>query len=261
MTRCCPENSAAATGGTRGVETLLLPDPFSLQPLSGSCLALLDLCRLDQCLVHYGETTFLKMYLTDTEQELLAGLRFGKRRRQWLGGRLAGKWALNQLLPLERRLPFTALGLLPDPLCGKPVVHADDFPGTPGISLSHSGDFAVALATVEGRCGVDMQQCSPQLLRVREKFATGAECALFQSEEEMTRLAVLWVTKEAMKKCFLAEQSVFFGGLLVTAVSRLGEGGWTLQCQVHRESSRTATVHVRPFDSFMLACVREGSYA
>jgi phosphopantetheinyl transferase len=71
------------------------------------------------------------------------------------------------------------------------------------ISIAHSGDYGVALAT-ESRCGIDLQRQDAALLRVQKKFCSETEYRLFETfsiDIDMTkRLNILWTAKEAAKK-------------------------------------------------------------
>ena len=100
-------------------------------------------------------------FLSAGEKVHLAALCAVKRRRQWLGGRLAAKEALIELFTGQReqwQITNSADGrpranFLPDP--GRFRVD---------ISISHSHDLAVALAVAGGyACGIDVElmACGP----------------------------------------------------------------------------------------------------
>jgi len=71
------------------------------------------------------------------------------------------------------------------------------------ISIAHSGDYGVALAS-ESRCGIDLQQHEAALLRVQEKYCSEQEHGRLKTfltnNDVVTRLNILWATKEAAKK-------------------------------------------------------------
>ena len=71
------------------------------------------------------------------------------------------------------------------------------------ISISHSGDYVVALAA-QVKCGIDLQQQKSALLRVQEKYCSDAESEILETcladNAVVTRFTLLWAAKEAAKK-------------------------------------------------------------
>jgi len=60
------------------------------------------------------------------------------------------------------------------------------------------------MAAAEGRCGVDIQQVTPSVIKVHKKFAAPVELdilhSLTGSRPEASQLTLLWAAKEALKK-------------------------------------------------------------
>ncbi len=95
---------------------------------------------------------------------------------------------------------------------GRPVVclhGAEAGSPTIDISISHSGDYGVALAAGLP-CGIDLQEKKEALLKVQEKYCSRDENMLLEknlsNQEPLTRLATLWAAKEAAKKALSHQQ-------------------------------------------------------
>lgn len=174
-----------------------------------------DLSRLDHSFADCAE-----QILTPVEKEQLQGYHFSKRRREWLGGRLACKAAVAGLVGEELRnivvendehgRPFVAGGSV----C---KVH---------VSISHSGDVAMGLAA-SVPCGLDVQKITPSLARVESKFITVAEGEQFAGlplDTDLERLGLLWAVKEALRKQVACWPLIGFLGIKVELVQVAGEG-------------------------------------
>ena len=138
--------------------------------------------------------------LGDEERQRLAGLRHARRRREWLGGRLAAKEALAGLLLLAGGIRH---GADIEIRTGR---HGEPQPAAPAlfVSISHSGDYAAALASRQSRCGLDLQVLTPSLEAVRSRYCGANELRLLaqlgRHLPPLARLGILWTTKEAHRK-------------------------------------------------------------
>ena len=163
------------------------------------------------------------------------GFRFAKRQREWLAGRLAAKSALASFLGQNDSAPATSwptwqINTRPD---GRPQLELPAyFPQAPQLSISHSHGLAAALIS-PGPCGIDIQQLTPSLLKVRPRFVSSPEESLLAASpalhrlEELARLGLLWAAKEAIRKA--VELPVPLGFLemeLVRAKSSDGQAFW-----------------------------------
>lgn len=156
--------------------------------------------------------------LSQDESELFASFSYIKRKKEWLGGRIAAKTALLQLLRNELTAEnFTGLSIMPRENGSPEIRSTTPTNFTPAISISHSKKFAVAMATDTPNCGIDIQKISEQTLRVVSKFATPTERQILKSKlpdlAAPQRLSLLWSAKEAVKKAFLDDQPVIFQGI------------------------------------------------
>jgi len=147
--------------------------------------------------------------LTPAEQKHFAGYQLAKRKNEWLGGRIAAKLAAMKLLePAGTPRKLSGWEIHADP-AGRPFISTGDSARLPGpdISISHSHNVAAAMAASHGFCGIDIQQLTPRINRVEEKFVTAAD------QQHMRTLAdlddpfqktlyqgYLWAAKEAIRK-------------------------------------------------------------
>jgi phosphopantetheinyl transferase len=170
-------------------------------------------------------------FLTPPEQATYAAFTFPKRRWEWLGGRLAAKAAA---------LAWAGQPLTLDGLAGWQVVNAaDGRPGlqragvtaeetVPELSISHSHGLAAALVA-ERPCGLDLQQVTDTVLRVRERFCTGAEAALLPGDAAARpeiSLTLLWAAKEALRKARGGVPLTGFLAMQLVTLEPLAEQGW-----------------------------------
>ncbi|MGR0481489.1 MAG: 4'-phosphopantetheinyl transferase family protein [Candidatus Electronema sp. V4] len=228
-TNTCPEASALLAA--------FFPAAFAwgrLRSEAQDCAALVDLTEL-----HDEDAA---RQLSDAEQEFFQQLRHPKRRREWLGGRIAAKAAL---LNLPEDAAFAAqarrLTILPDAQ-GRPTVSggADNFT----LSITHSGRYAAALAVQGRHCGIDLQVISAKLPLLTKYFAAAAELELLAEQLELgsetAALTMLWAVKEAVKKS-LPQQPGMFAGIAAEGIAAAGDRAWRFQC-----GAQAATAYVFP---------------
>lgn len=146
-------------------------------------------------------------YLSPAEQERLASFTFAKRHREWLGGRIAAKKASMALLVggSSRQVSYHEL-VVETHSTGRPFLRWQGAqpPTLPAISISHSGNYAGAIAARGHACGLDLQRITAKVITIRERFAVDAElalvCAICPSLDEAAALTLLWSAKEALRK-------------------------------------------------------------
>ncbi len=156
----------------------------------------------------YHENPF-KEWFTPQEREQLQEYRFAKRQKEWLAGRICTKLAVNDYFHTyhpDKKALLRGDIHIENLESGRPSL-VNSIKGThiiePDISISHSQDYALALAC-KSSCGIDIQHCSEQLLRVKSRFCTDNEERLLRSLSEvkntLMHLTFLWAAKEAIKK-------------------------------------------------------------
>ena len=107
----------------------------------------------------------------------------------------------------------------------------------PDISISHSGDRAVAMAADRGRCGVDIQKVTSKVQKVLDRFCSPEEKHILQRwgreifEDETVLLTMLWAAKESLRKVAAVSPLPGFLELELVEVSSdlsgNGSGPWT----------------------------------
>ncbi len=168
---------------------------------------LLNLRKLQEQIREIGEKKILAQYLSGPEQTYWDRLTSDKRKREWIGGRLAAKYGAARLLAHGGTVLSSAeLTVIPDKN-GRPFLAAAT-PGIalPDISISHSGRLAAAMAVSKGICGIDIQKNTDRVVKVRERFCTPDEEYILKSYfkgaevKETLYLTRLWAAKETLRK-------------------------------------------------------------
>ena len=162
-------------------------------------------------------------YLSADELDRWTGLSQEKRRAEWLGGRMAAKWAAAALLN-ETAADWRNVVIRTEE-DGRPYVVTETHPVAPCISISHSGHLAAALAA-NLPCGLDIQQPGAEIHTVRKRFASPEEedtlnASLPPVFTETERLTILWAAKEAIRK--MVRASPLLGFLEIRLLA--GQGG------------------------------------
>lgn len=188
------------------------------------CICLVDLRDLEQRFNDARLSDHLLSHLSSREKEFFNSFRFAKRKREWLGGRLTAKYATFMLLELAVSMElFADVSILPGKN-GSPVFSSSLIPANrlPSLSISHSGNFAVAIAAASKSCGIDIQQVSDKTRRVADRFCAPHEEAYLKEHlpqlKEAEQLTLLWSAKEAVKKSLLHDQPHIFQGVVLQSL-------------------------------------------
>lgn len=264
MTRICREAIPQGCQSLFASLDTLAARLAALAPATG-CLSLMDLNLLQPLIAQEAELRFLTGLLSPAETGQFSRFTYPKRRLEWLGGRLAAKHSLSRLSLARGTQPcfYRDYSLLPD-ATGRPrLTQPPAGLAEAAVSISHSRGLAGALVVPAPCCGIDIQQKTAQLETVRERFTTPEEVQLLQwVEDPLTRLALLWTAKEAIKKCLLFDQPTFMGAINVTGVTfAASESIWTAQCRVTRPVAAEVTVRIAPFNEYLIACTTGDAHA
>jgi phosphopantetheinyl transferase len=200
-------------------------------------------------------------YLVKEENSQFSRLKYPKRRYEWLGGRIAAKYAAIQLSsPTSTELTqnqWQSLKISQNNH-GKPSLSSShNLQNLPYISISHSDGVAVGLASYY-HCGVDIQEITAALERVEKRFVTQAEKDLLsnhsQAKVKRSDLGVIWSAKEAIKKASALQPLPGFLEISLQDIRR--ENGYQLEMLFKREKNKIK-LHHRVFaiiyDKFSLA--------
>ncbi len=228
----------------------------ALAPANGH-LTLLDLETLRPLIEQAEPLAFLVSLLSPIERERFQQFAYAKRRLEWMGGRLAAKRCLHALFSAHfpEHFRYDTPSFVAD-AHGRPCLDPplDQYPHA-SVSISHSQRYAAAIIRQAGACGIDIQHKTPKLASVRERFATDGEMRLVNATDALTGLGLLWVAKEAVKKCLLPAHPSFFGAIRVAEVRfDPGEHIWTARCCLTDPAPLPATVRMVEFEEYFLAC-------
>jgi 4'-phosphopantetheinyl transferase len=162
-----------------------------------------------------GLEAFAREGLGPAERARLAGLRFPRRRRDWLLGRLAAKRLLARVFASRGPLPPALLEVRPDAR-GAPwatlAEPARAFPGvTPGerlpvaLAISHSRGRALCAALSNAgarrRVGCDIEKLEPRSPGLVHDFFDEVEIAAWEASADRDLFATtVWSAKESVLK-------------------------------------------------------------
>lgn len=129
----------------------------------------------------------LKMLaLTPMESDLLSRITHPQRKKQWLAYRVLIKKMLNITKALDINY---------------------DVSGTPRIlnhftyvSVTHSGPFSAAILHKKYQAGIDLEEITPRIIRVKEKFLSPEELRSPDTARDPEQLTAYWCAKEAIFK-------------------------------------------------------------
>lgn len=172
-------------------------------------LTAVSLEKLNEQILKPNINTIVNTFLAEEERHRFYEFRYQKRKREWLGGRIAAKLAVAEYLLSKSATDETnwqAWQIIPD-TNGKPNVIStpNRESNPPHVSISHSGDLAIALAAPLP-CGIDIQKKTATVERVQNRFADPKELSImnrnpnFAGMDETTKLTLLWAAKEAVRK-------------------------------------------------------------
>lgn len=178
------------------------------------------------------DETQYSTWLSEEERRHHKRLTLAKRRKEWLAGRICAKFAIDDYFRTYGKgwkLPPWAEVTISNSDTGRPyamLVGGERLPGRPDISISHSGEFALALVA-QTFCGVDIQKTSPTLVRVKERFCADQEERLLTSalrkSDHLMSLARLWAAKEAAKKALSITAMPGFLDLILADIEETGK--------------------------------------
>ena len=172
---------------------------------------LLDLQLLEQEVNKQGEEKAMANNLSREELDLLNKFTLAKRKREWLGGRFAAKYATKSLLDQiesPKNILHWSKYIVTADENGRPLLStSNENIAQPGdVSISHSASMAAAMAVHKGHCGIDIQKITPKVFKVNDRFCTHDEKQILEDffslepENQANYLTKLWTAKEALRK-------------------------------------------------------------
>ena len=137
-------------------------------------------------------------FLASSEAAYFAGLHFLRRQQSFLLGRYAAKLALQYALQTpDLKAIEIGRGVFEQPV----VSHLSA--KTPGVTISHCNEIAVALAFPAGHpMGVDIERIDPARMITIQSQLSPVECAwaCLAGADEITLSTLIWTAKEALSK-------------------------------------------------------------
>jgi len=144
-------------------------------------------------------------FLSDSEHKTYQGLRFPKRRDEWLLGRWTAKQLLRHSLASYAGLPLEAISIANDP-DGAPYLAVEGEGRLPvSLSISHRAGRAVCALSpaASPSIGVDLERVETRAPSFVNDFFTAGEAERVWSCPDPLRdtlVAVIWSAKEAVLK-------------------------------------------------------------
>jgi len=194
----------------------------------GMICVVLDLRRFTLEIEKLVGQQVIERYLSRQEQKFWRRLTSAKRKREWLGGRFAAKYAAAQMIARPGDdIDWFRVAVHYDNN-GRPVLAAEgQLPGLPDISISHSADLTAAMAVSSGLCGLDIQKITDRVARVQDRFCSEVETEVIRSffrdssdQHHSTLLTMLWAAKEALRK---VEKTSVLPGFMELELRKINE--------------------------------------
>ncbi|RZK11062.1 MAG: 4'-phosphopantetheinyl transferase superfamily protein [Flavobacterium sp.] len=131
------------------------------------------------------------------------------------------------------------LGLIQIADTRKPYLPGEAF----HFSISHCGNYAAAIVSRQNRVGVDIEIPQPKIERIKAKFLSENEQAIFLSLNAVPEVALTmaWSIKEAMFKWF-ATGKVDFKEHMRILNCRLDDNQFVSSCQFRKDEPVPITV-------------------
>lgn len=146
-----------------------------------------------------------QMYLSPDELSVLGGLRFAKRRREWLNGRYAAKKLLQACDPKTFAGNASQWSIVYEPEGAPYFVHEKQGRLPACLSISHSGEWAFCALTFESnlQVGADVERVETRSRAFLDDYFTDEEKNWMSgSPEDLPGLwpTLAWSAKEAALK-------------------------------------------------------------
>lgn len=184
-----------------------------------------------------AEDLLEKLQLNEAEKNKLQKFSKGKRTLHWLATRVL----LRELLQTKDYIHC------PSDANGKPFL--PDYPYK--ISLTHSFEYAGAMLSSKGECGIDLERVMDKVVRIKNKFLKPQELECIQAEHEVLQLYACWCAKEAVYKLQGNKGVSFLEDMTIKSFQYAPQG--VLQLELNKNGSMTTyQVYYEEFQNYML---------
>ena len=141
---------------------------------------------------------------------------------------LAGRYLLRELFP---EFPLSLI-IIAD--TRKPFLEDDAF----HFSISHCGNYAAAIVSIQNRVGVDIEIPHPKIEKIQHKFLSEKEKNILSTTDGNTIkiLTMAWSIKEAMFKWYGSGQVDFIEDMNISAINKTN-AGYDAECLFKKEKN------------------------
>jgi len=149
-----------------------------------------------------GDEGISPSFLSTTEETVYRGLRFAKRRRDWLLGRRTAKQLLRRSVIAYSNLPLTEITVANDP-DGAPYYCVNGQRLSFCLSISHREGRALCALSGTHTIGADVERIEPRAPAFVEDFFTDRENELVHAASPADRdllITLIWSAKESVLK-------------------------------------------------------------
>ena len=202
----------------------------------------------------------LDEFFSEKELQRYSTFKLEKRRNEWLSGRLCAKLAAGRILDISTQHKYREIEVINAP-GGRPSLQVQELDKTSkfDISISHSGNFAVALVAND-YCGVDIQKTNETLQRVKERFCSSSDektlIQFFNVTAGPSELNLLWSAKEAIRKALSHQKVPDFLDLNLSRIEMNSEGLYAFELSY---TGQIVRVLCGPYTDYCLAlCIHKG---
>jgi phosphopantetheinyl transferase len=157
---------------------------------------------------------------------------------------LAGRFLLQYLSPA---FPYALIQIADTK---KPYLPDEQF----HFSISHCGDYAAAIVSVNKRVGVDIEMPVEKILRIQDKFLSEDEKEIFNLRSSIFNVQLtttFWSCKEAVFKWYGLGAVDFKENI---QLNNIHPGDNAVDC-LFTKTNTELTIHYRQFDHLVLAWV------
>ena len=123
---------------------------------------------------------------------------------------------LTKFTTEKRKKEWLATRILVETICGKDKIVAYNDKGKPyltdnsfHISISHTSNFVAVIAHASREVGIDIEQISDRICRLKERFLHKEDLLHINSVQETIHLLLYWSAKEVLFK-MMNEENVDF---------------------------------------------------
>jgi len=168
--------------------------------------------------------------LSVEEWNRLRQMRFPKRRREWLSGRLAAKKLIAMCVPGMENVPFAKITIA-NSATGAPYARTADKILPIQLSISHREGWAAASVSLNSGIsqGIDLEWVEDHPLSFYEDFFTADEVRILKNygvEQRAWAGSLIWSAKEAVLKALGQGLSVDTRAVEVLHIAENPMDGW-----------------------------------